>query len=1223
MARAFSTLDTSDPATGDWQALRGELVALLDKVESRYTGPAAPDPGNYALSQRVRNLRDQVEAPEPALRRREALRSVKQAVDRFSERDAQDMHEEDELTAAIAEIRRRQGPAPVSVMGRRASDMPDFRDLNALVSGMSLRLEQLEGHLRNERDNEAQVKDVAEQVEQLTQVVELLAGAVGETGQVKRLEAQIAALGDMIENAPKVDLGAINQRLDDVSATVGKLAELQAEQMEREIVREERRATRPEPAAALTPVVRSIEESVRNVYDRIDAIERNFAMSSNDFEKLTSEMASFTQAITSDQSAPAALVRRIEALAETLESADTTNQDVAALRQDMVSLREAVLVSMEPRFAQIEDRIEALSDKIVPVDTSVVETQLHDLMSRMDAASVQLEGLSKLYNSAQPDFDSLATMVAERTTDAMQRNAPAQAPGIDPDSLKAMEERLSDLIKSSDKQPEYDYETLADLVADKTSAAVAKTASVTSAEIGPDSIDALEKRMTAILNTAGKDTADRLRRLEARLATSQDRRGAPAPTLPTASVEAARPAPAAPAPAPQAKHPPEAATPARDNSARLDSILAGLLDDKKDAMPASPAEEAPLIDRGFRDAAPAPALSARAASVAEPSRPLAQPTIDTSQIERPPRPQSSFAQDSDPFASPAPAKPPVEAPKAQANTSTFVAAARRAQRARQDEVQAASGTMVARALSRVRHGKPADEADSSPAEAQVTDDAREEWPAPESREEEKPAKQSKADKRAAAKQEREAARASAKAEKAEAMADRPGFLTRNRRPLLLAATLAAVSVLALNLVLQRANTPPQRPVATSKAVIPADEVPTPAAAPEAAAPAATERQAAAVPTPIMDAPATEPKTERLSDAVDPTSTQSINPSAMSVMNATNTATLTPMPPALMADGLRSSDFRVPALPEDAKAPESTGSISGTVAAQEPAPRHFELPPEKVGPEALRQAAANGDARAQFEIGAIYTEGQAVEQDLKLAATWYERAAEMGFVPAQYRLGNLFEAGTGVEKDLEKARMWYERAAEGGNRMAMHNLAALYAGGQLGEQQFETAAEWFEKAADRGMLDSQFNLGMLYARGLGVEQDFETSYRWFSIAALTGDKDAAQAKDDIAKSLTADAVNRINDEVAGWKPQQIDLAANFAPIGTWSADFDPGKAIENRDVVARVQMALNKLGFDAGDSDGLVGPKTVEAVKAFERGAGMSESGEINPRLLAVLGSQPV
>ena len=31
----------------------------------------------------------------------------------------------------------------------------------------------------------------------------------------------------------------------------------------------------------------------------------------------------------------------------------------------------------------------------------------------------------------------------------------------------------------------------------------------------------------------------------------------------------------------------------------------------------------------------------------------------------------------------------------------------------------------------------------------------------------------------------------------------------------------------------------------------------------------------------------------------------------------------------------------------------------------------------------------------------------------------------------------------------------------------------------------------------------------------------------------------------------------------------------------------------------------------------------EAIKAFERGTGMNESGAVNPRLLAVLGSQPV
>ena len=112
-----------------------------------------------------------------------------------------------------------------------------------------------------------------------------------------------------------------------------------------------------------------------------------------------------------------------------------------------------------------------------------------------------------------------------------------------------------------------------------------------------------------------------------------------------------------------------------------------------------------------------------------------------------------------------------------------------------------------------------------------------------------------------------------------------------------------------------------------------------------------------------------------------------------------------------------------------------------------------MPPDKIGPLDLRQAAANGDARAQFEVAAIYSEGRAVPQDYRQAAIWYERAAAQGFAPAQYRLGNLYENGNGVTKDLETARRWYQRAAEAGNRMAMHNLAALYAGGQFGKQEF--------------------------------------------------------------------------------------------------------------------------------------------------------------------------
>jgi localization factor PodJL len=247
----------------------------------------------------------------------------------------------------------------------------------------------------------------------------------------------------------------------------------------------------------------------------------------------------------------------------------------------------------------------------------------------------------------------------------------------------------------------------------------------------------------------------------------------------------------------------------------------------------------------------------------------------------------------------------------------------------------------------------------------------------------------------------------------------------------------------------------------------------------------------------------------------------------------------------------------------------------------------------------------------------------VPEDLNAAAVWYDRAASQGFAPAQYRLGNLYEAGKGVEKDLAQARIWYQQAAEAGNRMAMHNLAALYAGGELGTQQFDSAAKWFEEAANRGMKDSQFNLGMLYARGLGVKQDLSASYKWFALAAARGDADAAKARDDIARSLDAATVQRLNDELAAWQPAQVDLAANFAPIGTWMKDFDPGAAISRLDVVKGVQQALSRLGFDVGTPDGLAGPKTADAIRAFERGTGMNETGTINPRLLAVLGSQPV
>ena len=48
-------------------------------------------------------------------------------------------------------------------------------------------------------------------------------------------------------------------------------------------------------------------------------------------------------------------------------------------------------------------------------------------------------------------------------------------------------------------------------------------------------------------------------------------------------------------------------------------------------------------------------------------------------------------------------------------------------------------------------------------------------------------------------------------------------------------------------------------------------------------------------------------------------------------------------------------------------------------------------------DALQGLAEQGDAQAQFTLGAMYYNGRGVPQDYKQAVKWYRLAAEQGFV----------------------------------------------------------------------------------------------------------------------------------------------------------------------------------------------------------------------------------
>jgi localization factor PodJL len=283
---------------------------------------------------------------------------------------------------------------------------------------------------------------------------------------------------------------------------------------------------------------------------------------------------------------------------------------------------------------------------------------------------------------------------------------------------------------------------------------------------------------------------------------------------------------------------------------------------------------------------------------------------------------------------------------------------------------------------------------------------------------------------------------------------------------------------------------------------------------------------------------------------------------------------------------------------------------------QPAPR----PPETVGSERLRNAAAAGDTSALFEIAARYAEGRGVPASTAEAAKWYRLAAERGLAIAQFRIASLYERGDGVEQSRMAAAEWYRRAAEQGNARAMHNLAVMLSEGIGGPPDFGEAARWFIRGADHGVRDSQYNLGVMFARGLGGEQDLVQSYKWFAIAAQQGDPDAGTRRDDVAKVLSPDQLAQAQAAVRAWRAIEPPAAANVAPIvdDSWNAGPGPASFVDRQALVRLIQERLAERGFDPGPADGHPGPKTREAVIAFQRERGVPATGEIGPDILTAL-----
>jgi len=345
-----------------------------------------------------------------------------------------------------------------------------------------------------------------------------------------------------------------------------------------------------------------------------------------------------------------------------------------------------------------------------------------------------------------------------------------------------------------------------------------------------------------------------------------------------------------------------------------------------------------------------------------------------------------------------------------------------------------------------------------------------------------------------------------------------------------------------------------------------------------------------------------------------------------------------MKQAALADAMKQSALAQGIKPGQPNAPQAMPAPATTIndaattqsigkPAQSAATGPLPMAIDKIGSQALRSAAANGDPKAQFEVGMRFSEGRGLAPDMQQAAIWFERAASKGFQPAAYRLGSAYEKGLGVDRNPIEAKRWYRQAAEAGNIRAMHNLGVLYAN----DRDMPSALPWFQKAAEAGLKDSQFNLGIIYALGSGVKQDLGISYKWFALGAAQGDQEAVRKRDDIATHLDHTALAAAKMAVSTWRAAPISRDAN-EETAVWSepatASAQPTAAPNAPPPpngwtrIMQVQAALQGKGLYSGKVDGELTPETKAAIKAFQKKSGLRQNGEIDNTLVnAVVSKQ--
>lgn len=282
----------------------------------------------------------------------------------------------------------------------------------------------------------------------------------------------------------------------------------------------------------------------------------------------------------------------------------------------------------------------------------------------------------------------------------------------------------------------------------------------------------------------------------------------------------------------------------------------------------------------------------------------------------------------------------------------------------------------------------------------------------------------------------------------------------------------------------------------------------------------------------------------------------------------------------------------------------------------PLERNLAPLPEDADPvlQELAASALQGDPNAMNDLANIYVRGATgVPRDEALAAYWFQRASDGGIVLATYNLGVMISQGMGVPVDQDRAFALFRQSAEAGHPDGQLALGLSYLNGTGTEQDPQQAVRWFQAASSNGRPEGALVLGQLYERGIDGAPDLAAAAGWYRIAAEAGNQAAAE---QLARLTAAE---QSQQAVANDVPVPDSTPEPSATGGTGATPQPTNDPELDRDGVREVQRLLNQRGYDAGTVDGLFGPTTANAIRAFQQSQGLPVNGEPTQSLLRALG----